>query len=335
MQQQIQYCRATDGVRLAYSQIGKGTPLVRLPHWFAHLEYDLKSPIAEHMTLGLSHRHSLLRYDARGIGMSQREVTDISFDRWVDDLATVVDEVGLERFILFGISQGAAIAIAYAARHPERVSHLILYGGYARGHLYRGDSEKDKQTLELTCSLIREGWGSDQDAYRQFFTSQFMPAGTTEQQRWLNELERVAAAPEMAERFMRTIASTNVVDLLPQVKTPTLVLHCRSDLRAPFALGQELAAGISGAKFVPLDGKNHTLLPNEPAHRKFFEAIADFLGDPPFRGALPGTTKLKDRLNDALRSAEQNWATKLVVIVAAVTGIIIFGFELLRILRLH
>jgi pimeloyl-ACP methyl ester carboxylesterase len=335
MQQQIQYCTTPDGVQLAYSQIGNGTPLVRLPHWFAHLEYDLKSPITQHMTLGLSHRHKLLRYDARGIGMSQREVGDISFDRWVDDLATVVDKVGLARFALVGLSQGAAIAIAYAARHPERVSHLILYGGYARGHLYRGAPDNAKKSLELNCSFIREGWGSDQDAYRQFFTTQFMPAGTTEQHRWLNELERVAAAPEMAERFMRTIASTNVVDLLPTVKTPTLVLHCRDDLRAPFALGQEIAAGIPGAKFVPLDGKNHTLLPNDPATRKFFEATADFLGDQPFKGALPGSTKLKDRLDHALRSAEQSWVTKLVVIPAAGTGIIIFGFELWRIFTPH
>jgi pimeloyl-ACP methyl ester carboxylesterase len=335
MQQQIQYCTTPDGVRLAYSQIGKGTPLVRLPHWVAHLEYDLKSPLTQHMTLGLSHRHRLLRYDARGIGMSQREVAEISFDRWVDDLETVVDRVGLERFALVGLSQGVAIAIAYAVRHPERVSHLILYGGYARGHLHRGDVEKQKQSLELLCSFIREGWGGDQDAYRQFFTTQFMPGGTTEQHRWLNELERIAAAPEMAERFMRTAASVNVFDLLPLVKTPTLVLHCRDDLRAPFELGQEIAAGIPGAKFVPLDGRNHTLLPNAPETRKFFEATADFLGDRPFKGALPGSTKLKDRLDNALRSAEQNWFTKLVIILAAGTGIIIFGFELWRIFRPH
>lgn len=217
MHQEIQYCTASDGVRLAYSKIGKGTPVVRTPHWFAHLEHDLKGPIYRHQILGLAHRHTLLRYDGRGIGLSQRQVADTSFNRLVEDLETVVDSAGLERFVLLGLSQSGAVAIAYASRHPERLTHLIIYGAFARGLLHRENPEKQKQTLELTRALVREGWGSDQDSYREFFTSQFCPDGAIEHHRWLNNVQRIAAASEVAERILCTNAGINVVDLLPTV----------------------------------------------------------------------------------------------------------------------
>jgi pimeloyl-ACP methyl ester carboxylesterase len=166
MEQVIQYCTSTDGVRLAYSVIGKGSPIVRASHWLTHLEYDLESPVWRHWILGLADRHALVRYDARGLGLSQRDIERTSFELWVDDLASVVDALATDRFILLGASQGAPISIAYAARHPERVSHLILYGGFARGALQRGDPEKQKRLLELSLMMIREGWGSNQEAYR-------------------------------------------------------------------------------------------------------------------------------------------------------------------------
>jgi pimeloyl-ACP methyl ester carboxylesterase len=216
MHQEIQYCTASDGVRLAYSKIGKGTPIVRTPHWLAHLEYDLKGPIYRHQILGLAHRHSLLRYDGRGLGLSQREVKEICFDRLVEDLETIVDHAGLEQFILVGLSQGGAAAIAYASRHPDRLTHLIIYGAFARGLLHRENLEKARQTLELSRVLVREGWGSDQDSYREFFTSQFIPDGTMEQHRWLNQIQRITAAPEVAERIMCLSADINVVKLLPR-----------------------------------------------------------------------------------------------------------------------
>jgi pimeloyl-ACP methyl ester carboxylesterase len=333
MDQQIQYCTTPDGVRLAYSVTGKGSPIVRPSHWLTHLEYDLKSPVWRHLVLGLSQRHSFVRYDARGEGMSQRDVTDISFERWVSDLETVVDKLALTKIVLLGISQSASVAIAYAARHPDRVSHLILYGGFARGFLYQGDMEKQKQLLELSRTLVREGWGSDQDTYRQWFTSQFIPGGTAEQARWFNELERVCATPEVAERHLVASAEINLVDLLPKIKVPTLVLHCRGDLRVPFSSGEELAAGIPGARFVPLEGKNHLFLANEPAHRSFFDAIASFLGDPPIRGPLPGTENRKERLENAVAQIEKNWLIKIIIILAAITGVIIFFVELWG--RLH
>lgn len=335
MQQEIQYCTTSDGVRLAYSIIGKGSPLVRVAHWFTHLEYDLKSPIARHIPLGLAHRHKLLRYDQRGVGLSQHDVADISFEAWVRDLETVVDRAGFERFALVGISQGAAIAIAYTVRHPERVSHLILYGGFARGLLHRGDPAKQKELLDLARTMIRQGWGSDQETYRQWFTSQFIPDATKEQQHWFNELQRVSTTPELAERSLCAMADVNVVKLLPQVKVPTLVLNLRGDIRAPFELGQEMAAGIPNSKFVPLEGRNHLFLPGESVHRQIFDAIASFLGEKRIRGTLPGTAGFKERLEIRIKALEQNWLIKVVIVVAAITGCLIFLLELWKLWRPH
>lgn len=335
MEQQVQYCTAPDGVRLAYSIVGHGPPAVRTSHWFAHLEHDLTSPVMRHWVLGLAHRHSLLRYDARGIGLSQRDNVEISFDRWVSDLETVVDRAGLDKFILFGLSQGAAQAIVYAARHPERVSHLILYGGYARGLLRRDNPEKQKQTLELACALIRDGWGSNDESHRQFFTSQFIPDADKALQHSLNEMQRVAATPEMAERFMLANAEVDVRDYLPRIKTPTLVLHPTGDLRAPYSLGQEMAAGIAGAKFVPLETRNHLILGGEPAHHVMSDAIADFLGEKRLRGHLPGTASVSERLEHKAKALEGNWFIKFVLIFAAITGCLIFFEEIWKMLHGH
>jgi pimeloyl-ACP methyl ester carboxylesterase len=333
MDQQIQYCTTLDGVRLAYAVTGKGSPIVRPSHWLTHLEYDLKSPVWLHLVLGLSQRHSLIRYDARGEGMSQRDVLDISFELWVSDLESIVDELALKKFTLLGVSQGASVAIAYAARYPKRVSHLILYGAYARGVLHQGNIEKQKKGLELGRTMIREGWGSDHDTYRQWFTSHFIPDGSAEHARWFNELERVSATPEVAEKHLVAAAEINVVDLLPKIAVPTLVLHCRGDLRIPFSNGEEIAAGIPGAKFVPLEGRNHLFLADEPAHRSFFEAVASFLGDPPIKGPLPGTMPRKERLEYAVKTIEQNWIIKIIILLAAITGVVIFFVEAWRMMR--
>src|ERR1700682_4125519 len=202
MKQHIQYCKAQDGTQLALSLIGKGTPIVRTSHWLTHLEYNLTSPVWRPLYLGLSHRHSLVRYDGRGLGLSQRDITDLSFEQWVSDLATVVDALALQRFVLLGVSQGASVSIQYAIDHPERVSHLILYGGFARGQLRRSDPEKSKRLLELTLSLVREGWGGDNEEYRQWFTSQFIPSGTAELYHWFNDMQRHSATPDIMGRFL-------------------------------------------------------------------------------------------------------------------------------------
>jgi pimeloyl-ACP methyl ester carboxylesterase len=333
MQQEIQYCTTSDGVRLAYSIIGKGSPIVRATHWYTHLEYDLKSPVSRHLALGLAHRHKLLRYDARGVGLSQRDVADISLEAWVRDLETVVDHAGFERFVLVGMSQGAAISIAYAVRHPERVSHLILYGGFARGGLHQGNPAKGKEVLDLVCAMIRRGWGSDLEAHRQWFTSQFIPDATAEQQHAFNELQRVSTTADLAERTYCAMADVNIADLLPQVKMPTLVIHVRGDITVRFKLGQEIAAAIPGAKFVPLEGRNHLLLPGEPAHRQIFDAMASFLGEKRIRGSLPGAAEFTQRLDSKVRALEQNWLIKIVIVFAAITGCFIFLLELWRLWR--
>jgi pimeloyl-ACP methyl ester carboxylesterase len=322
MQQNIQYCTTPDGVRLAFSVIGKGRRLVRTSHWFAHVEHDLTSPIFRPNILGLAKQHELLRYDARGIGLSQRDVK-VSFDKFVEDIETVIDAAKFDRFVLLGLSQGCAQAIAYAARHPDRVSHLILYGGYARGQLHRDDLAREKETLELGCALIRNGWGSDAESHRQFFTSQFMPDADRDLQQSLNETERVAATPEMAERFLRANAEANVTALLPTIRIPTLVLHATRDTRVPFALGQEIAVKIPNANFIPLDTRNHMLDPNEPASRAMAQAVAGFLGEKPVR-----TTDVSAQLERKAKALEQHWSIKFVVIFAAITGCILFFWEL-------
>jgi pimeloyl-ACP methyl ester carboxylesterase len=334
MQQEIRYCTTSDGVRLAYATLGKGSLVVRASHWLTHIEHDLDSPLRRHMLLGLAHDHRVLRYDQRGQGLSQRDVGDISFERWVSDLETVVDAAGFDRFALLGLSQGAPISIAYAARHPERVSRLILYGAYARGLLHRdGSPEKLKQSLELARGLIREGWGSEEESHRQFFTSQFMPDSTAEQQHAMNEMQRLSATPAVAERLVTVTADINVVDLLPKVKAPTLVMHLRGDLRAPFVLGQEIAAAIPGARFMPLEGRNHLQLPTDPAYREFYNAVSTFLGGKPAHGILPGTANFRQRLETAIGKVEHNWFIKLVVIFAALTGVAIFFVEMWRMLN--
>ena len=333
MKQEIHYCTASDGVRLAYSIVGAGTPIVRTPHWFAHLEHDLTSSAMRHMLLTLIKKHSLLRFDPRGIGLSQRDITELSFDRWVSDLETVIDDAGLDKVILFGLSQGASQAITYVHRHPGRVSHLIIVGGYARGVLHRDNLEEQRESLALSRALVRGGWGSSEESYRQFFTSQFIPDGTPEQHHSLNEMARVAATPEMAEKYLTETADINVTDLLPKVKTPTLILHGRGDRRVPFCLGQEIAANIPGAKFVPLETNNHVLMADEPATRTMFDSIADFLGEKRFRGPLPGAATISQRLEQRAKAIEQNWVIKILIILAAIAGLVIAIIQVWKLLN--
>ena len=327
MQQDIKYCTTPDGVRLAYAITGEGSPpIVRTSHWFAHVEHDAESPAFKYFLLDLARKHRVLRYDARGIGLSQRDNIQLSFDHFVDDLGTVIDAAGLDKVVLFGLSQGGSQAIAYAARHPDRVSHLILFGAYARGAYRRGNLEEEKKKIEIACTLIRNGWGSHDESHRQFFTSQYIPDADKMLQHSLNELQRTAATPEMAERFLLASTEVDVSADLARIKCPTLVLHSIGDLRVPFAMSQEIAAGIRGAKLVPLDSTNHLIMPNEPARRVMADAIADFLGDKRARH-LPGTAGINERLEGTAKAIEQHWIIKLVLVFAAITGCLIFFWE--------
>jgi len=276
LEQQIRFCAAPDGTQIAYATVGQGPPLIKTANWMNHLEYDWESPVWRHVFHGLARDHRLVRYDGRGNGLSDWEVEDISLEAFVSDLETVVDAAGIERFALFGISQGCAISIAYAARHPERVTRLVLYGGYAKGWNKRG-SQAEIETREALRTLIRQGWGQDNPAFRQIFTSRFIPGGTMEQMQWFNDLQKITTSPENAVRIDQATGDLDVSELLSQVTTPTLVLHCRGDVVCPFNEGRRIAAGIPGARFVALEGNNHLILEDEPAWPRFLEEVMSFL----------------------------------------------------------
>jgi pimeloyl-ACP methyl ester carboxylesterase len=260
--------------------VGQGPPLVKAANWLSHLEYDWESPVWRHWLHGLSQHHRLIRYDERGCGLSDWDVADMSFEAWLNDLETVVDAVGVDRFPLLGISQGGAIAIAYAVRHPERVSRLILYGSYARGKLHRDLSAEKLLEAKTLIDLIKIGWGRENPAFRQVFSALFMPDGTPELFHAFNELQRVSSSPENAARIVSGFNEINVADLARQVTVPTLVLHARGDGRIPFEEGRLLAALIPNARFAPLESKNHVLLADEPAWQKFLIEFHRFTGRP-------------------------------------------------------
>jgi class 3 adenylate cyclase/pimeloyl-ACP methyl ester carboxylesterase len=277
-EQEIQFCITADGVQLAYARMGSGMPLVKTGNWMTHLEFDFESPIWRHLYRELSRDRTLIRYDARGNGLSDREVGDVSFETFVSDLETVVDAAGLERFALLGISQGCAVSVAYAVRHPERVTHLILCGGYAVGWSKRNQSAVEHEQMAAMLTLMRLGWGQENATFRQLFTSQFIPGGTKEQADWFNELQRISTSPEDAVRNFIANGEVDVSALLGQVSAPTLVMHARDEARVPFDQGRRLAAGIPGARFVSLPSRNHLILEHEPAFPRFLQEIRDFLG---------------------------------------------------------
>lgn len=277
--QTVRYVTASDGVRLAWADSGTGVPLVKAATWLTHLERDPESPVWRHWIAFLSDHFRFVRYDERGCGMSDWDTRDLSLDRWVRDLETVVDAADLRApFVLLGISHGAAVSVAYAARHPDRVSRMILYGGYARGALLRG-SDGSKRIFEAIADLSKL-WGRDNPAFRQVFTSRFIPEGTDEQLRWFNELCSSTVSPKLAGTLLRARATTDVASDLERVRIPTLVIHARGDQVAPLSEGRQLASTIPDAQFVELDSSNHVLLAHEPAWRRFEEVVLDFTGRP-------------------------------------------------------
>jgi DNA-binding winged helix-turn-helix (wHTH) protein/pimeloyl-ACP methyl ester carboxylesterase len=272
LRQEIQFCTAPDGVRIAHAAVGQGPSLVKTANWLNHLDYDWHGPIWSHLLRALAGRYRLVRYDERGNGLSDWEVGDISLDAFVSDLETVVDAMGLETFPLLGISQGCAVSIAYAVRHPKRVTRLV----HARGRRKRGQPSEIESDALLT--LMRQGWGRENPAYRQIFTSQFIPGATAEQAHWFNALQRITTTPENAVRIRRALDDMDVTGLLSQIRVPTLVLHCRNDAVQPFEEGRRMAAGISGSRFVALEGNNHLILEHEPAWPRFLDEVTRFLG---------------------------------------------------------
>jgi len=274
---QIRFCRSFDGTRIAYSLTGEGPTIVRSPHWLTHVEYEWESPLWRPWIDQMSRSYTYLRMDERACGLSDWDAKDISFETWVRDLEAVIDAAGRDRFALFGASQGSSIAIEYAVRHPERVTHLVLLGGYGRGWLKRGLAPDRVAELEALLKLVEMGWGREDPAYRQIYSTQFIPGGTLEELKSFSELQRRSCSPENAVRLMRAMFLVDVTESAPRVRCPTLVLHARGDRRAPFEEGRILASLIAGSRLVPLDSDNHILLQREPAFRQFFDELRAFV----------------------------------------------------------
>ena len=273
--QHVRFCSASDGTRLAYSMVGDGPPLVKAANWLNHLEFDFDSPVWRHWIAGFSDERCFLRYDERGNGLSDWDAP-LSFEAFVDDLESVVDAAGLDRFDLLGISQGGSVAIAYAVRHPERVRRLIIVGGYAAGWRTRA-SPAEVARRQAMLDLTREGWGLDNPAFRQMFTSLFLPQSSIEQQTWFNELQRMTTSPENAEQLQRVLSRIDVRSLLGKVTAPTLVAHSTMDAVIPFEAGRGIAARIPGARFIAIDSPNHLLMEEEPGWARFLAAAKEFL----------------------------------------------------------
>lgn len=278
MDQEIRFCTAPDGTRLACAASGEGMPLVKSAHWLTHLGHDWTSPIWRHQHLDLSRHFRLLRYDQRGCGLSDHDVDDMGLETWVRDLETVVDSADLDRFVLLGMSQGGPIAIEYAARHPERVSHLVLYGSYVRGRRYWEDGGDQAREADALLELIRLGWSRENPAFRQVFSSLFIPGANMEQIQQFNELQRRSTSAEIAARIVSAIDRLDVTETAGSLKVPTLVMHREDEARIPFSEGRRLAGGIPGARFVPLTGRNHIMLEGEPAWEAFLSELIRFTG---------------------------------------------------------
>ena len=278
--QSLRFCTSFDATRIAIASIGAGPPIMRAAHWLSHVEHDLDSPVWRPWLNELSRHHTYIRYDQRGCGLSDRDVATFSLDAWVGDLEAVVQALGLRRFPLFGMSQGGAVAIAYAARHPEQVTQLVLAGAYGRGALQRGGGAAAELEAETLVNLIRVGWGSNNPTFRRTFANRFIPGGQPEQHRWWAELETLTANADTAARTLAAFQTVNVTAQARQLKVPTLVLHARGDAAVPFEEGRLLATLIPGARFVPLNSDNHVLLDSEPAWADFLRELRAFVGTP-------------------------------------------------------
>jgi pimeloyl-ACP methyl ester carboxylesterase len=278
--QTIRYCTTGDDVQLAYSFAGAGLPLLKVANWLNHLEFDWASPMWAPLFHEFAGYRQLLRYDSRGVGLSDWDVGDFTFDLLVDDLEAVIDVSGVETFALLGISQGAAIAIDYAARHPERVTHLVLWGGFARGRRQRG-SQEDYEESQAFITLMRQGWGKETSPFRQMFASLYLPEASDEQIQWWTDMQRTATSPENAVRLRETIDDLDVSEQLAKVQTPTLILHSEREAVAPLSEARFMAARIPNAKFVALDSANHLVMHQEPEWRRAVDEIEAFLSSEP------------------------------------------------------
>jgi len=300
LKHETRFCSSPDGVGLAYAIEGEGPPVVKAGNWMSHLDYDRRSPVWRHWVRELSRGHRLVRYDERGCGLSDREFDGTpTLDSYVGDMAAVVDAAGLERFAVFGVSGGGPVAIEYAVRNPERVTHLVLYGTYTRGRYKRGEAETEKSRLMI--DLMRVGWGGAVPAFRQVFSSFFIPGAGEEQKRWYDEMQQVSSSGEMAARLWLSNAQLDISDRARRVTQPALVMHARGDLAVPYEEGRRLASLLPDARFVTLESDNHILQDGEPAWELFLAEVRTFLGDDE-RGPTMGAdlSELSEREREVL-----------------------------------
>ena len=272
----VKFCQSTDGTSIAHTRSGEGYPLLISGSWMTHLEHDWENPAFGDYIRHLSENHAVIRYDQRGNGLSQWEGVDISFDRMVEDMEVVIDAYGHEKVAILGLSQGASVSIAYALRRPERISHLVLSGGYARGRKQRGNAAEAEESQALV-NLIRNSWGNDNPAVRQILTTLFMPDASKEEMEWFNEFQKMCGPAENIAQFRALFDDMNVTELLPEVAAPTLVLHSDRDAVAPLSEGKLLASGIPGASFVQLNSPNHLLFASEQDFPKMISSIQEFI----------------------------------------------------------
>lgn len=278
LSQSIRFCNSSDGTRIAMASCGEGPVILRAAHWLSHVDYDLESPVWRPWLHALSARNRFVRYDPRGCGLSDRHVADLSVAAWDEDLEAVAATIEEPRFVLLGLSQGGSLAIEYALKHPDRVSHLVLVNAYGQGARTRARTDAERLEAETLVNLIRIGWGRDNPAFCRFFTNLFIPDGKPEQHRWWGDLERETASAEVAAQLLWQMQGIDVMEEAARLAVPTLIAHSRGDMRVPFEEGCRLAATIPGARFVPLESKNHVLLPDEPAWLVFQSELARFLG---------------------------------------------------------
>ncbi len=274
--QTVAFCQAADGVRIAYASVGKGTPIIKAANWLSHLEYDWDAPIWSPLFRELAMDHQFIRYDERGNGLSDWDVANLSFGAFVSDLESVVEANKVDQFALLGISQGAAVSIDYAVKHPDRVTHLILFGGYPAGWRINA-TDNEIQEREAIMTLTKTGWGRDNPAYRQIFSSTFMPSARPEELTWFNDFQRLTTSPENAARFLSVFGDIDVREQLAKVTVPTLVIHSLGDRRIPVSVGRDIAAAIPNAEFVGLESDGHLLLGREAASKAFVSAVRDFI----------------------------------------------------------
>ncbi len=283
MNQRIRFCTSRDGTRIAFATAGEGPPLVRVANWFTHLELDWESPVWRHWSEALVDKRLLVRFDPRGSGLSDRDASDFSLDAMVADLEAVVDALDLRRFALMGLCQGGVVAVAYAARHPERVSRLVAYGSYPFGAYISEAGDRLAQQARAFSKMIEIGWGRRVGAFRELFASLLMPEAHDDKQlKWIGELQRRSASPAAACQLWNAFNALDIRAEAPRVRVPSLVFHVRGDAMVPFEAGRRLAAAIPNARFLPLEGKNHILRADEPAWPVFKNALNEFLaaGEP-------------------------------------------------------